>query len=345
MLAHRSPGQIWVDDPANPRSALAISGRRYHVVGAEDNPDFNASLRAMFYDDIYPRSQAAGQVEFLLIYPTPRWGQVLSELMAEKHLISNKRQYYRLRASPPAGWQERIPPGFRVQRIDTQLFNEPQLTHLDEVRKEMTSETPSQEYFLANRFGFCLRDETRIAGWCMSEYNTADRIEIGIDTVPEFRRRGVAQVTASALIEFAYAIGVKEIGWDCWTVNTASVRTALRLGFTKHCDYPVLSAWFDEAANLAVNGNMCFHDGRCTEARGWYEQAFATGRAPLWAYGMAAFNSNRMADPASAFNYLETALEKGFDGWDWVVSSEDLLDLHETERWQALLAHIAQRGS
>jgi RimJ/RimL family protein N-acetyltransferase len=109
-------------------------------------------------------------------------------------------------------------------------------THL--VIDEMRSERPTAEDFLEKSFGFCAVAGNEIAGWCMSEYNTGDRFEIGVETVEEHRRRGLALQTSKATISHGAARGYRLVGWHCWADNTASNKLAQALGFSHVCEYP-----------------------------------------------------------------------------------------------------------
>ena len=85
-----------------------------------------------------------------------------------------------------------------MRRIDKDLLAERHLGNMDDLVKEMHSERPSVQDFLAKSFGYCVLYNDTLVGWCMSEYNTGSRCEIGIETVAGYRRRGIATLTASA---------------------------------------------------------------------------------------------------------------------------------------------------
>ncbi|HHX64459.1 MAG TPA: GNAT family N-acetyltransferase [Chloroflexi bacterium] len=108
------------------------------------------------------------------------------------------------------------------------------------------------------------------------------RCELGIYTDAGHRRRGLATAAALALIERLMARGTTRIGWHCWRSNVASGATALKVGMEKVCDYSVYFAAYDEAVNLAANGNMRLCDSRYDEAMPWFDRALSTGRAPVW---------------------------------------------------------------
>jgi RimJ/RimL family protein N-acetyltransferase len=287
VLEGTAPGEIYVDDPDRPGSALLHTGYRFYLAGFEHNPAFNQGLREHFFEQVYPQALTGGQVDFSLAYAPGDWEQQIPTILKGKYPMPAARQYLELKALRQ-DWRKMLPPGYELRPVDAALLQHTHLAHLDDLREEMVSECPSVDEFLATKFGFCAVFEGReLAAWCLSEYNLGQRCEIGIETQPEHRKRGLATATASALIEHAGTLGITRIGWDCFTSNTPSSATALRLGFEKVYDYAIYFAFFDEAANLAVNGNLCLRAGRPAEALEWYQLAELTGKAPAWAGEMA----------------------------------------------------------
>lgn len=83
----------------------------------------------------------------------------------------------------------------------------------------------------------------------MISYTRADdesfSVEIGfVQTAPAYQRRGIATTAAALLVKYALDVPANEpcttqglalcrVEWCCSTRNTASIRTAERLGFTK----------------------------------------------------------------------------------------------------------------
>ena len=61
-------------------------------------------------------------------------------------------------------------------------------------------------------------------------FRTGDDAEVGIETVPAFRRRGLARVACAALIEDLVRRGLVPV-WSCREDNTGSARLAGSLGF------------------------------------------------------------------------------------------------------------------
>ena len=101
----------------------------------------------------------------------------------------------------------------------------------------------------ANRFYYRLdaRDkegvaiiyENEVVGWCMSEYNTSHRCELGIESSEAHRRKGLAVGMGTAVIQTALSHGIYDIGWTCWEKNHPSRATAEKLGFSFTNELPV----------------------------------------------------------------------------------------------------------
>ena len=199
----------------------------------------------------------------------------------------------------------------------------------------MCSERESVEDFLDKSFGLCLLHEDEIVGWCLSEYNFEAGCEVGIAISQPYQRRGFATLLASAFIEEANSRGLTEIGWHCYASNTASVATALKVGFQKVADYPICLCWYKEADALAVQGDACFNRQEYAEALTWFEQAFRSGQSQGWAFWVAACAAAVLEKQGLAFAYLDLAVEKGFADPQRIKSSPHFKSLHSSPEWQS----------
>jgi RimJ/RimL family protein N-acetyltransferase len=108
------------------------------------------------------------------------------------------------------------------------------------LREELCSERETVEEFLEKSFGFAILQEAALAAWCLSEYNTGGRCEVGVATVEKYQRRGLGTVVTLALVEHALAHGYHTVGWHCWKRNVPSSALALRAGFHLVLEYPVI---------------------------------------------------------------------------------------------------------
>ncbi|MBL8062614.1 MAG: GNAT family N-acetyltransferase [Anaerolineales bacterium] len=236
ILAKQTPAQIFVDNHEQPRALFAQAGHRYILAGDPEIDTFNFGIQKLFTDVIFPRTLAEGQDGFAIYYDTPAWERKMEALLTNKEIIHANREYYACKALKHK-WQGFLPEGFQLKMVDTDLLATPNLKHLDTLKEEMTSERPSVEDFLNKSFGVCAIHGNELAGWCLSEYNVDGRCEVGIETISDYRQRGLATVLTLALLEHAFSHGITEVGWHCFKRNEPSAKTALKAGFDKVCDY------------------------------------------------------------------------------------------------------------
>jgi GNAT superfamily N-acetyltransferase len=233
-----------------------------------------------------------------------------------------------------------LPDGYRLLPVDEDLLSKDHLLHLDDLVEEMLSERPSVKAFLDRSFAYCVAYDDNLVSWCLSEYNSGERCEIGIETQEDFQGRGLATVTASALIERAQSQGITQIGWHCFARNQASIAAAEKVGFGKAAEYPAYWALFDEVINLAVNGNACFHRQEFGEAVTWYSKAIEAGELPVWVYWNTACAYAHLGEKPNSFLYLNLALDKGFRDADFIKNSNHLKVWHGTREWEQIVQKL-----
>ncbi len=243
-LAGLIPAAVYADAPGHHGIALLHARHRLYLAGPPGSAPPLQQIHTLFHNTLRPQAQAAGQDMFTLWLAPADWAEPVREALADRRCALGRRHYYTFRALR-RDWRSGLPPGFALQPVDAALLSRPSLAGLDDLRAEMCSERPSVDAFLAQSFGVCLTRDDALAGWCLSEYNIPGACEIGIETREPWRRRGLATVMASAFVETALARGVTRIGWDCWANNQASIATALKAGFEKTHDDPVIYGWFN----------------------------------------------------------------------------------------------------
>lgn len=230
ILSGGTASPVWVDDIDSPRASVTWSGSRVYVAG-EVSDDLFISLA-----ETIAWGARARDSSITVVYLEPGYDDDRFLELEGFRVTYRKRNYYELDAAKN-DWEGQPPQGYTVHMVDRNLLSLG-LKNTNRVIEEMKSERLSVEEFLEKSFGFCAEAGGEIAGWCMSEYNTGDRLEIGIETAEKHRRVGLALQTARATISHGLARGYKLIGWHCWIDNTASNKLARVLGFSHMCEYP-----------------------------------------------------------------------------------------------------------
>ena len=342
LLAGDSPGEIYLDDKDDPRAALAWTMKRFFLAGRSDNRAFNWALREFFVEKIYPDALNKGTDGLTVFYAPEDWKAVIEDFILDGvHPINDLRHYYRCRELKH-DWRERLPDGYSLVEVDQQLVENEELVNLDELVEEIHSECESVSAFLEQRFGICVLQGDQLVTWCLSEYNSAGRCEVGIATVPDHQRKGLATAASLALVEQALGKGFQEVGWHSYSGNAASIATALAAGFEKVSQYPAFWAIFDEAVNLAVNGDLCFERRDYYEAVDWYIRAVAAGGAPAWVYWNKACAHANLDQKEMTFDYLNQAIDHGFDDANHVQKSKHFEKWHGTGEWEAVIQRLQE---
>lgn len=340
LLNGDSRGDIYLDDKVHPKSVFARTMRRFFLAGKSDNQAFNQDLKSLFDSEVYPRARVSDEEGFSVYFAPGDWAGAIDEvILGNKNPIRESRFYYRCRHLKH-DWRELIPAGYSLLQVDQELLENQQMANLEDLIEEIHSECQSVVQFLSERFGFCIVHEGQIVTWCLSEYNSRGRCEVGIATEPDHQRKGLAKAASLALIEFAFFSGYQEVGWHCFARNEASKATALAAGFEEVSQYPAYWAMFDEIINLAVHGDLSFERGDYLEAADWYRRALAGEGAPTWVYWSTACAYAHLNDRGNAFDFLHQAVDQGFTDADHIKNSPHFAQWHGTEEWKSLIDRL-----
>ncbi|MEJ2735719.1 MAG: GNAT family N-acetyltransferase [Anaerolineae bacterium] len=217
-------GRVYADDVAHPRTAYLISGDGHYLAGATGNQAFNEALNAALPRDHY----------FVLFCDPERWSGALDVVLRDTYAVRATRHYYTLAEHKMPDWQDRIPEGFSMQRVDAG-FLAAERKNRDNVLEWILEEWKSIEDFVERGFGFCLvhEDEDAAVSWSLSDYVQGDRCEMGIETDWNYRRQGFGTLAAAATAAHALEQGFSTIGWHCWHNNAGSIGVAGNVGFEK----------------------------------------------------------------------------------------------------------------
>lgn len=233
--------RLFADDLASPQAGFLVYNSRV-LCGGNPGADFLGEMKDRFASDLIPVHRQKGNDAFVFLFPAGGSPTAVEVLFSDYQLHHGTRQYYEtvtLGSAPDPS----LPEGFSVHWI-TSAFLASDIAGLDAVRQEMCSERSSVDDFLANSFGMCPVYGGEVAGWCMSEYNTGTRCEIGIATLEKYQRKGIATLATYFFLAEARRRGYDRIGWDCWTGNVPSAATARKAGFTLVEEYPALVVIF-----------------------------------------------------------------------------------------------------
>jgi RimJ/RimL family protein N-acetyltransferase len=226
LFENNLKAQVFTDNDSRPQAGLIAYNSRFIFGGDPTQAAFNADLRRHFVETIIPSCNGDG---FLVAFTSDAWIPTLDAIFSDYEVIHAPRLYFEILPDPTL--EITLPEGFSLHHVTPELLAS-NIGGKDALREEMCSERTSIDDFFDKSFGLCPVYENQIAGWCLSEYNTGDRCEIGIATLEPHQRKGIATILTKAFLAEGAQRGYQRVGWDCWETNAASVATARKAGFT-----------------------------------------------------------------------------------------------------------------
>ena len=237
-------GRIWVDDAVRPKTAFMWTGDHRHYLVGPGSDAFDRSLNELVTDVLIPEERdRLGARYFQLSASSDIWDDRLEVIRILPLVKKWDRVLYVFRRPRAELSRAEAPPGFRIERIDRAFLSRTGLVNLDRVIDEITGEWRSTDDFLKKGTGFCVLRGEEIVSWCTMEYVSKGKCGLGVETVEEYSRRGLATLATTACVDHCLARGVTP-HWDAWQSNTPSLAVAERVGFEKIEEYAVL--WYEE---------------------------------------------------------------------------------------------------
>lgn len=345
VLAGYNPGFVAVDNLATPRTAFMSTAEGSHLAGEIDNPAFRAAFPTYVQDTLYGEREW----ERLYLVLTPEWGAALAGVVDSPPLAEARRHY--VCRSVKHDWRAHLPEGFTVQRVDADLLAKAaqmpdwaaeSWAHINRWAEYCWG---SHAAFLENGFGMVTLHDGEIVSWSLTDGRDdtpeGPRCEIGIHTLRDYRRRGLAAITAAAAVEHALANGFIEVGWHCSEDNPGSYHTAERVGFTlerRNTNYFVFSR---EALRLRMMAWGAYTTGHYAETVQLNEQVFALEPdVPDYCYHLSAVAAAALGDTDAALRYLHAAVDRGWADADLTRSCDEFAPLHGLDAWAAVLARM-----
>ena len=210
-------GKIFVTDPEEPGSALAVIGDFAFCAGEPD-------LELM-----------RGKPDrWLLAVPqNEAWAALIEEnFPANKRIryaIRKKTEFDREKLAAMAG---ALPDGYSFRRFDGGLYD---VCREDAFFRDCVTAFESKEQFLSLGRGFAVMKEGRLAAAASSYSRCLRGIDIEIKTVKGERHRGLASAAGAKLILECLGEGLYPF-WDA--ANRMSVRLAEKFGYEFSREYP-----------------------------------------------------------------------------------------------------------
>ncbi len=212
-----SMGQVYADAEEQP--SIAVIHLDFCVMAGDAHaPDAEDAVRR-----IEPPAS--------IVVGSDAWEPLLQRIWGESLRIRRRVAFsradwdrHRLRAFGDA-----LPAGMNVCKIgstDARGF--------EDLAESLVYNFDSLDDFVDRGVGFGIEHEGRFVSGCSSFAISSNSLEFEIQTHPDYRRRGLALATASAMIEYCLDHGLE----PCWDAhNSMSAALATKLGFVSPRPY------------------------------------------------------------------------------------------------------------
>lgn len=340
------PGNLWADSAEDPRAAILITflgggGAAWcFLAGDATLPRFNEAVhRALFEDRLAGEAVDA----FLLTCDPNDWGGRLGEIGRPREPALQPRRHYTCR-SLASDWRERVPEGYGIEPLRTDMLSDRSL-HLPSTLRATLGAWRSARLEGCVDFGFAARREDELVAWATVDFVAGGMGDLGFETLPKHRRRGLGTAVAGAALDRACGLGLTT-HWTCAEDNTPSHRAAERLGLARGDDYEICFYQRDESAHAAQAAYTRLRGGDASGALARFEALFARqADVPVWAYHDAAEAAAATGDASRALTYLRIAAKHGWSSTDTTESTPAFAALRDLPEWASVLDRMRHNAS
>lgn len=336
VLAGKYAGQVIVDDPDQPRSAMVLKGEMWAYLGGDaHNAAFNQALGAAL-----AAKQFVGQDGWGVLFnaPSAAWRSVLDTLVPDRLPIATPRFLYvakagHFRGAPP------MPEGFALRFINESLAAE--------VAGEMPADVQNVLNLRANSpqpdqaaFGYAAVQDQTCVSWAVVDCIVGDQGEIGLVTRSAYQKRGLGMAVSGATIAYGLAHGLAEIHWDVVSYNIASVRMAEKHGLQLCQTYDQNLIIFGQVSYLANLAWDHLDRGRFQATLDVCAQLLALENGQKYGHFLSGAAQGGLGNGEKAFFHLHQAVDHGWDDAGELENCAPLQGLRGTGEWEALRARL-----
>jgi hypothetical protein len=237
-------GRVYVDDINNPRTSYIVHNYGMSLlIGDHTNAEFSLAFRQHALNVHQNRTSH----EWMQVFPD-HWNNVLNVLLkdslinAEDNKLNITKSVIERNTRVNFIFNKNAYIDSRKERINTSKKIKIFECTEDVFCKTGGSVIPSAfwnsyEDFRQKGIGYSLYYEGKLAATSFSSFLAPGKLELGIETLAEYRGKGLAEIVCAALIDHCIKRNVEPV-WACRLENTGSYKLARKLGFTPSIELP-----------------------------------------------------------------------------------------------------------
>ena len=221
IIENRQGGKVYVDNEIDIKSAIFWHDCGYGLLAEGALSDDSATTVVNLFNEKHPSS---GKGLVLQVLGSDLKNKIEQERKKDQSIRAGTRLIFRFNRSRFFEEFFKTPVGFSILQIDGQLYQR--------IKGNVVPafSWASPEEFINNGIGFCLMKEEEIRSVGFSCFIGNGQIDIGVETIPKYRKHGYAKIIASKLIKYCLDNNLEPI-WGCSKENISSKKIAMLLGF------------------------------------------------------------------------------------------------------------------
>jgi GNAT superfamily N-acetyltransferase len=242
VVEKKVTGKVYVDNVKTPKTFYIVHPYGISLLFGDSHCQ---TFNEKFLDYSLNTSRVRSRHEWMLSYPDD-WHKVLSDLYSDKMIKSadninnvetavielNTRTNFKFNQENYKTCNKAIlPDDCKIVRTDMKTFKDMKGLVIP------ASFWDTADDFINNGVGFSLYCNEKLAATAFSAFIHDDKLEIGIETITDYRSKGFARLVCSALIDYSIKNGFEPV-WACKKENTGSFNLAQKLGFEVSMEIP-----------------------------------------------------------------------------------------------------------
>lgn len=319
VIIGNTPGEIYVDNAKEPLSTLIITPECNVVAGFASNKLFNAEIKKKldFFDTV--------------TCDTEEWEINIHDIHCNIAIRKYKRRYYKFDKLLYHNFSEALDEQYTLEYVYVDSLEDIQYENCEKIKNwfELNNMADFNEYCL----GAYIRKEDKIVSWCLVDYIIDDKIEIGIRTDSEFRRKGLGMIALAATVSASISRGIKEIGWHCVDSNVGSYTVAEKVGFNKIKEYSYFTPYPPIENITDLNSNQWSEWGMYYEEMNKIEPKYYWQAAKCWA---------KASNVHKSITNIDFLVKSGqFWFTEYFAEAEEFSIFQENGQWQSFIKRLS----
>ncbi|MBN2252413.1 MAG: GNAT family N-acetyltransferase [Kosmotogaceae bacterium] len=228
-------GAVYVDNPEEPNIYVIWNHCDSVLVGGRIEENMLIPLRDLFSNTLMAQARRSG-IPLLNFYSTPVTFERLGSILIALGPRQVRRSLFQMHSSKDLKIGNRNTDD-APRRITSEMLKMG-LVNTEALEGWIFSFWKDVESFLRNSGGYAVVRNGTILSWCIGVYRSADRIEVGLETVEESRNQGFGLAVSRACINEFLSNGLT-VDWHCDSANSPSLSIAVKLGFKEILEYNI----------------------------------------------------------------------------------------------------------